>query len=168
MIRKSLLLLSVTILLATAMSILYATFEKLDARRLTQQKLKSLPQFALFDLDSARFYLNSDRKTILIYFNSECGNCQYELEEIIKNKKSFKDSDIVLISSEWISTIKSFAEKNCSSDLINIRFTKINGEQVDETFGSSLVPQIFIYGYDGALIKQFQGETKIDAILPYL
>jgi thiol-disulfide isomerase/thioredoxin len=168
MIRKSFLLLIVTSLLASAIFMIYVTMEKLNHKSLIQQNLKSLPKLTLFDLDSARFYLVPDRKTILIYFNSECGNCQYELEEIIKNKNSFADSNIVLISSELISTIKSFAEKSCTSGLNNMRFTKINGVQAYEVFGHLVVPQIFIYGHDGLLIKRFQGETKIDAILPYL
>lgn len=168
MIRKSLLLLLITSLLATAIFMAYATIEKINHKRLTGQNLNSLPDLSLFDLDSARFYLSSDRKKILIYFNSECGNCQHEIEEVIKNKESFEGSDVVLMSSESIRAIKSFAEKNCSSNLINIEFTKISGEHAYEAFGNSRVPQIFIYESSGALVKQFQGETKIDAILPYL
>jgi thiol-disulfide isomerase/thioredoxin len=168
MIRKSLLLLLVTSLLATAMFMAYATIDKINHKKLTGQNLKSLPNLLLFDLDSARFYLSSDRKKILIYFNSECGNCQHEIEEIIKNKKSFEGLDIVFMSSESISAIRSFAEKKYSSNLIDIKFTKISGEHAYQAFGDSRVPQIFIYASDDALIKQFQGETKIDSILPYL
>ncbi len=54
------------------------------------------------------------------------------------------------------------------SDLGNIRFTKINQDEAYETFGSLAVPQIFIYGADGILIKEFKGETKIDVVLQYL
>jgi hypothetical protein len=146
----------------------YATIEKINHKKLAGQNLKSLPNLLLVDLDSTRFYLRSDRKKILVYFNSTCDNCQHEIEEIIKNKKSFEESDIVFMSSESISAIKSFVEKNYSSNLINIKFTKISVEHAYQAFGDSRVPQIFIYASDGALIKQFLGETKVDAILLYL
>lgn len=168
MIRKSLLLLLVTSLLATAMFVAYATIEKINHKKLIGQNLKSLPNLLLFDLDSTQFYLRSDLKKILIYFNSECGSCQHEIEEIIKNIKSFEGLDIVFMSSESISAIKSFAEKNNSSNSVDIKFAKINIEHAYQAFGDSRVPQLFIYASDDALIKQFQGETKIDSILPYL
>ena len=53
-------------------------------------------------------------------------------------------------------------------DLANIHFAKINQADAYNTFGSLAVPQIFIYGADGVLIKEFKGETKMEAVLQYL
>ncbi len=158
----------VSVLLCGTSFMIYLIIERVNHKRLTRQELQNLDNFPLFDFDSARFYLSPNRKTIVVYFDSGCDHCQYELNQIFINKNSFKDSDIILMSSELISTIKHYAERNCPRDLGNIRFTKINQDEAYETFGSLAVPQIFIYGADGILIKEFKGETKIDVVLQYL
>ena len=158
----------VSALLCCTSFMVYLIIERVNHKRLTRHGLQNLDNFPLFDFDSARFHLTSNRKTMVVYFDSECDHCQYELNQIFINKNSFKDSDIILMSSELISTIKRYAEKSCPGDLHNIRFTKINPDEAYETFGSLVVPQIFIYGTDGMLIKEFKGETEIDVVLQYL
>lgn len=155
-------------LLCATSFMIYLIIERVNHKRITRQELQNLDRFPLFDFDSVRFYLSSNRKTIVVYFDSECDHCQYELNQIFLNRRSFKNSDIILTSSELISTIKHYAEGNCPQDSDNIRFTKINQDEAYETFGSLAVPQIFIYGADGILIKEFKGETKIDVVLQYL
>ena len=168
MTKKSLLLLFVMALLVSVSFMVYLLIERINHKRLARQNVASISDFPLLDFDSIRFDIGSDRKTILVYFDSECSHCQQEFHQIITNKNSFKDSDIIIASSELISTIRGYAEKNCPPDLANIRFAKINTAQAYDTFGSLAVPQIFIYGPDGKLIKEFKGETPIKAILYYL
>jgi len=168
MIKNSLLLLLVSALLCGTSFMIYLIIERISHKRSTRQGLQNLDNFPLFDFDSARLNLSSNRKTIVVYFDSGCDHCQYELDQIFINRNSFKDTDIILMSSELISTIKRFAERNYPRDLANIRFTKINQDEAYETFGSLAVPQIFIYGTDGILIREFKGETKLDLVLKYL
>jgi thiol-disulfide isomerase/thioredoxin len=168
MVKKTLLLPLITLSLAATLFILYATVEKVNHKTYATENLKSLPSLALFDVDGDTLLLGGNRKTILIFFNSECDNCQHEVEQIVENKILFKDSHIVLMSSESMAAIKAFAEKNGSPEIVNMHFTKISDVQANEIFGNFAVPQIFIYGSDGHLLKHFTGETKIDAILYYL
>lgn len=165
--RKLLLLCAISLLIGT-ISIIYAVIEKMHRKKLAYQNLEALTNLPLFDLDSTRIYLIPDRRTILIYYDSECDYCQNEIKEISTNMDFFKNLDVVFMSSELISAIKFFKEKSRQLHSDNIRFTKINREEADKTFGSLVVPQIFIYGTDGNLIKKFGGETKIGALLQYL
>ena len=158
----------VIILLSGTAFMIYLIIERIAHRRLTRQNLEILDNFPIFNFDSTRIHLSSNRKSILVYFDSGCDHCLYELNQIFVNKNSFRDSDIVLMSSELISTIKIYAETNCPVDLANIHFAKINQSDAYNTFGSLAVPQIFIYGADGVLIKEFRGETKMEAVLQYL
>ena len=162
-------LLSMVILLLSGTAfMIYLIIERVTHRRLTRQNLEILDNFPIFNFDSTRIHLSSNRKSILVYFDSGCEHCQYELNQIFINKNSFRDSDVVLMSSELISTIKIYAETNYPVDLANIRFAKINQTDAYNTFGSLAVPQIFIYGTDGVLIKEFRGETKMEVVLQYL
>jgi hypothetical protein len=72
------------------------------------------------------------------------------------------------MSSESIKVIKRTSVDFGLEGIPNIHFVKINPEHVFETFGSLSLPHIFIYGNDRKLIKEFKGETKMDAILKYL
>ena len=168
MIKKSLLIPLVGSLLGGISVMIYAINVKISQKRLTRQHRETLASFPLFDLDSSRIYLHPKRATILLYFDSGCDHCQYEISEIISNRKAFENTEVVFMSSELISTIKSYAAGNCPPDLTNMRFTKINENQAYKTFGSLAVPQIFIYGADGALLKEFKGETKVEALIQYL
>jgi thioredoxin-related protein len=155
-------------LISGAAFMMYLIMERINHRRLARQNLENVDNFPIFNFDSTRLYLRSNRRSILVYFDSGCDHCQYELNQIFVNKNSFKDLDIVLMSSELISTIKLYAERNCPIDLANIHFAKISQADAYNTFGSLAVPQIFIYGADGVLIKEFKGETKMEAVLQYL
>jgi glutaredoxin len=166
--KKFLLLFIVSALLTGLSFMTYVIIERVNHKRLTRGHLESLDNFLIYDFDSTRFHLSSYRKRILIYFDSECDHCQYQLSQIFSHRKSFDDSDIVLLSSELISTIKLYAERNYPLDAGNVYFAKINQLDAYNTFGSLAVPQIFIYGTDGILVKDFKGETKVDAVLQYL
>lgn len=166
--KRKLLLLCVFSLLIGTITIIYAVIEKMHHKKLANQNLETLTNYPLFDLDSTRIYFTPDRRTILIYYDSECDHCQNEIKEISTNMDFFKDMDIVFMSSELISAIKSFKEKSRQLASDNIRFTKINKAEADKTFGSLVVPQIFIYGTEGNLVRKFGGETKIGTLLQYL
>ena len=119
-------------------------------------------------MDSTVFQLSSIPTTLLIYFNTECEHCQYEADEIKRSIKYFKEKKIVFISSENIKSIDEFSLTRGFNIYPFIYFVKIAPEDVYNTFGSIHAPHIFIYGKDRKLIKEFEGETKIEAILQYL
>lgn len=105
---------------------------------------------------------------VLVYFNSECGSCRYQVLSIWRNLDQFKAIQIFLISSEPTTVLLDFFKTIGVTEKINFNFGKINPEDVFETFGSVSTPNIFIYSKDRKLIKEFKGETKIEAILKYL
>lgn len=102
---------------------------------------------------------------LIIYFNSECSYCEYEAKEIKANHHLFKGKDIYMISHEPLAGIQQFAQKFELDDLDNIHFLQTSEEEILKTFGSLTIPQIFIYNADKQLIKEFKGETKVEAIV---
>lgn len=155
-------------LISCAAFLIYQIIERLNDKKMSVRNLEARGRLTLFDLDSTRFFPQSNRKSVIVYFDSECDHCQYELDQIISNTEKFIKADVVLTSSESIRAIKQFVETNYPVAPDNIRFLKTNPDEASKTFGSLAVPQIFIYGADGVLMKKFNGETKIDAILQYL
>ena len=168
MLKRSLLTAGASSILVLLLFLGYSIVEKLAVKKMVAIKIQTLPTARLFTLDSITFQFPLHSSIVLIHFNTSCEHCQYELREIKKNISSFAKGQVILMSSENISDIRMASEEHGLAGLPNIHFTKINADDVFGTFGSVSIPHIFIYGKDRKLIKEFKGETKIEAILQYL
>ena len=168
MLKKSLLTIGFVSLFAFMLFLAFGIIGKVVTKKELLNRIQTLPKAQLVDLDSLAYTLPSFSSTCLIHFNSGCEHCQYELREIKKNLAAFSNTQVVLMSSENIAVIKKASIDFGLDSLPNIHFTKINAEHVFDTFGSISIPHIFIYGKDRKLIKEFKGETKMEAILKYL
>lgn len=168
MLKKSLVTAGLTTLFALVLFMVYTIVEKVTAKKTIQNKIQTLSVARLFTMDSTQFQMTSARPILLVFFNSECEHCQYELSELKKNLPYFKAITILLMSSENIATIKEAAQEFELAASPNAEFVKINRDDVFKNFGSLSVPHLFLYGTDRILIKEFKGETKIEAILQYL
>ncbi|MCA4893610.1 MAG: redoxin domain-containing protein [Cytophagales bacterium] len=157
---------SFVLLVAWMANITVAKLRALDRVKEKTASLKSLP---IVTMDSSKYELtNNSIPTIIILFNTTCEHCQYEATEIKKSIDFFSQVRVLMISSETIEVIKAFGDQYGLTNKPSITFAKISPDDVFETFGSVSIPHIFIYGKDRKLIKEFKGETKIDAILQYL
>jgi thiol-disulfide isomerase/thioredoxin len=122
-------------------------------------------------LDSLAFSnanLQANKPTLILYFNSECDHCQYEAEAISQNVNKFENVNLLWVSYESLSIIRQFANTYKLASYPNIHFTKINHKAILSTFGSVSIPHIFIYDKDDKLLKEYKGETKVEALLKYL
>jgi thioredoxin-related protein len=168
MLKKSLVTAGFTTLFALVLFMVYSIVEKVYAKKSVQNKIQNLSVAQLFKMDSTQFQMTSGRPILLVFFNSQCEHCQYELTELKKNLSSFEAVSVLLMSSENIATIKEAAQKFELAASPNAEFVKINRDDVFDNYGSLSVPHLFLYGADRKLIKEFKGETKIEAILQYL
>ncbi|MFM9840540.1 MAG: peroxiredoxin family protein [Cyclobacteriaceae bacterium] len=145
------------------------TVAKLRAVDRAKGKIASLKSLPIVSMDSSIYELPKQAKpVIIILFNTSCEHCQYEATEIKKSISSFQKASILMVSSEPIKIIKAFSVQYGLDNEPSVTFAKINRDDVFETFGSVSIPHIFIYGKDHRLIKEFKGETKIEAILKYI
>jgi thioredoxin-related protein len=166
MVKKALITSGITIVFALALFMVYSIIEKQSDKKEIQTKIQTSPvNVNLFKLDSARFIFPTAKPAILILFNSTCEHCQYELNQIKENITDFNEVELVFLSSEPIVIIREVAAAFVSVG--NVNFIKINPEDVYENFGTIRFPTILIYNAAGKLVKEFKGETKIEAILQY-
>jgi len=144
--------------------------EKVTQKKEISERLKFLPKLNVYHLDSTHYNQDAlpNKPIVIIYFNSECNYCQREIKSIEEDITSFGQSNVLLISSESIKTISLFQNQY---DFINhpqVRFLKINEDMIYPTFGAVSVPHLFIYGKNGQLLKEYKGETKIEAIVKHI
>ena len=84
---------------------------------------------------------------------------------IPENIDRLDEAMIVFISAEEIDVIRSFGETFGLFKHANILCGQVDYPELTAVFKSVSYPNIFIYGKDGRLVKEFRGETKIEAIL---
>lgn len=167
MLKKALITSAITIIFVFVLFMVYSIIEKQTAKREIQIKIQSVPfDVNLFTLDSTSFSFPIAKPVVLVLFNSSCEHCQYELGQIKESIANFNEVDLVFLSSESIATIKQVAE--AFDSVSNVNFVKINPEDFYKNFGTVRFPTILIYNTAGKLLKEFKGETKIEAILQYV
>lgn len=108
---------------------------------------------------------DSDKCLLLIYFNTQCDFCQFELKELEKSVSKFENTEIVLISAEPLDTLRKFGQKYQFHLYPNAGFYHCCYDTLQKHFGKLISPTTFIYGTDGKLIRQFNGTTRIDEML---
>ena len=100
--------------------------------------------------------------TMIVYFNSECEHCQYEIQEIQNNLEKFQDITLAFVSHEPPEQAHAFLTQHQLQDY----YLSSNRDQVLSAFTGG-VPQLLIYK-DNELVRHFKGEVKIEAVLAVL
>jgi peroxiredoxin len=141
--------------------------DKLAHQKIKAEQIKRLPDLLVFDLDSSckkiTEFVKVKQKTVLIFFNSTCEHCQYEASEIQKHLNQFEQVNLLMISSENLSTIHNFAKIYSLQPTAKI--LKSSASEIFNHFGSIGFPSIFVYDTHGNLEKQFKGEVKMDLLI---
>ena len=81
----------------------YQVYAKMQYKQEVEAALKTMPDFSFETLKGETFTqnnLDTDRPTVLIYFNSGCDYCQHEAQSIEQHIESFKEVQLVFVSYE--------------------------------------------------------------------
>lgn len=131
---------------------------------------EEIPYFTFYTLNSERFTKDSfdaKRTKLILYFNSECDHCAKQAKWLREEIQLFSDLEFTFISFEEMGAIKSFRDKHDFTQP-NITFLQDARLTFAKKFGVGEFPSILLYTKKGKLIHKFEGETKVEKILPYL
>lgn len=162
-------LLAITVA-GTIAILLYIIQEKISVKQQAVETLQTLPPLSLYNTDSIRVDLSSlgRQPTVIVYYNSECDYCKNEVASFEENIAQLECTNIIFVSMEEIKAIGEFKNEFNFTRYPNVHFLKIDPDDVYKNFGTISVPHLYIYSKSGKLLKEFNGETKIDAIIKYL
>ena len=136
-------------------------------REKEQQQLfvASLPSFSnLKKLDN--FKLNTP--SVFIAFHPECEHCQYEAKSLNERHNDLKKAQIIMFTSAKDSLVQVFAHSFGLDTIDNIKVISDEKNEMRTAFGVKAIPTIFIYDAKRKLVKQYNGETKVDAVIKAL
>lgn len=107
-------------------------------------------------------------KIVLIFFQPDCDHCQREAIEIERNLGAFKNASLYFITSEAKEKAIRFAHDYKLNGVNAVYFGIATTESVLKNFGPIATPSIYIYSEDRKLVKAFNGEVEISAVLKYI
>ncbi|MEM6737498.1 MAG: hypothetical protein AAF620_15665 [Bacteroidota bacterium] len=137
----------------------YTSVKKLDKKQTIQERQSDL--FEMFH-QLGQVDLPVKPTAILIFFNSECEHCQWEMQEISKSIDLFSQHQLLLASFEPEQEAISFLNQYGLSNY----YVKSSPEMVMASYTGG-VPQTLIY-QNGKLTNHFKGEVKVGAVLEVL
>lgn len=145
----------------------YKTVNRLHTKHVIEKSIQTLPHFQITQLDSTHvpFVHTEGKPVVIMYFNSECEHCQYETQALKKHIAQFAHAQILMLSNEPLAKLKTFAQSYGLTGIANLQIAQIPANKSFDTFGFTSVPSLFIYNKNQQLIKQFKGETKIEAVI---
>jgi peroxiredoxin len=162
--KKKGLLVVMGLLFCGALFFLYQTFQIINKKRERMEHITQLPKVSFLTIDERTIYLdNTQNFTVLLHFNSQCDVCIEELKQIIEAIDEFKQTEIIMASSESLDSIRNLYNNLDLKKYSNISMVKANNS-LYESFGTLSIPHIFIYR-QGKLISEFRGKTDINLVL---
>lgn len=165
--KKRLLIATIILVVFAFLYLLYSSFSKIEEKRQFSSQIKSLPKPSSFQWIGNKPFLNN-HETIILFFHPDCEHCHYEAKSIASQLSQFEKVNIWWISSAEKKAIQSFSREYQLNKVSNHYFAYLPIQSTSKTFGSITVPHIFIYNEDQILLKEFKGETKIEALKKYL
>jgi len=168
--KKVIISIIITSVLGLLIFLVSKTVIKLKHKERIVAQIKTLPHLSVKAIGSKKVeeWSKLGKVTIIIFFNSGCEHCQYEAKSIKQEILAFAGTNILFISDETVEKILAFSKANKLHNNNRVWWLKMNSNDVYNTFGAIGVPHIWIYDEDGKLVKEFKGETRVEAILEWL
>lgn len=139
---------------------------------MAKEAVKQLPDFKFYKVKSGIGFTNVDipanRNTVFILFDPSCGHCQTETGLLAKNYEKLKDVNLYFISMNDPSLMASFLE-TFGKDLVDKPNVEVlydrNQEFIQKFHVPAQFPANYIYGADGTLKNNWDGEKGIDFVI---
>jgi thiol-disulfide isomerase/thioredoxin len=129
---------------------------------------KNIPDFNLILTDSSGFSQNNIPKakfTIIIYFSPDCGHCQHEATEVVKNIDSLGHVFMIWAGSRSIPELKAFGEKYGFNACRNI----VSGQDIHYSIPSfyqvKYTPFVAVYDNKKQFIRAYEMGVEIPELL---
>ena len=129
-----------------------------------------MPDFAIKNSMGTLFSkqnLRQSTPSVFIAFHPECEHCQYEAKSINEKQTALQNIQFVLFTSASDSVIRSFSKTYGLDTLKNVTVLSDSTGELRRLFDVKKIPTILIYNAQNQLVKRFNGEAKIEAIIKY-
>jgi hypothetical protein len=156
----------ITLIFLSCMSIvLYFILHEYDKKIMLLKNITIMPQVELYKLDSNIFnydILDKNFPTFIMYFNSYCNHCHYQLLDVFNHYSYLDYVNILMISSESLERLSSIKNQYSFKDFPKIHLLHIDPILAINILGVKRSPSLYLYDKNKILIKKIEGEIKMD------
>lgn len=136
-------------------------------------KLKpGIPSFKLLSLDSTTVHtkekLAKDKPVMILLFSPDCDHCKHLTEEIVKNKKKFKDVQIIMSSFKSLALIKPFYNATNAATIPNLVMGKDFSWYFSSYYKFNKYPFAALYNKKHELITTYEYTIDINQLAEIL
>ncbi|PRD47541.1 peroxiredoxin family protein [Sphingobacterium haloxyli] len=139
---------------------------------MAKEAAKQLPDFKFYKVKSGIAFTNKDipanRNTIFILFDPSCGHCQQETGLLAKNYEKLKNVNLYFISMNdpalMASFLETFGKELVNKPNVEMLYDK-NQEFIQKFHVPAQFPANYVYGANGALKNNWDGEKAIDFVI---
>jgi len=129
---------------------------------------KNIPAFNLLLADGKNFTQNNiptSKYTLIIYFSPDCGHCQHEATEMVKNIDSLKHVFFVWAGSRGIPELKEFSEKYGFNALPNVVCGQDQQYSIPSYYQVKYTPFVAVYDNRKQFVKAYEMGVEIPELL---
>jgi thioredoxin-related protein len=160
--KRIFIILSCTMITVALLSVSMQIVQKNEAKA----KQKALT--ATMPVSNSLKGLKENTPSVFIAFHPECEHCQYEAKSINERRTNLARVNIVMFTVANDSLTKVFSKQYGLDSLKNVHVIADTTREMERLFDVKTIPTIFIYNAQNLLVKRYNGETKIEAILKIL
>jgi len=156
-------------------AMLFGAFQKISAQDNTPVRPdapyltnKNIPAFSLLLADGKNFTqsnIPTSKYTIIIYFSPDCGHCQHEATEMVKNIDSLKHTYIVWAGSRSIPELKAFSEKYGLIGCPNMVCGQDQQYSIPSYYQVKYTPFVAVYDNRKQFVKAYEMGVEIPELL---
>lgn len=126
-------------------------------------EIKALTIFG--DRFDAAEYLDSTKRTVILFFHPECVFCQKELEEVIARHMECRNTQWIFITLAPLEIVEEFLMEYPLESIPDAYLLREDWPDMYERFGVKGPPALFIYDENGKLMKRHKRAVPIKTIV---
>jgi thiol-disulfide isomerase/thioredoxin len=134
-------------------------------------KNPSLPAFKLILIDSSLFtekLIPKAEYTCIVYFSPDCGHCQYEADQMIRNMDSLKQVQFIWVSYRDFNDIKAFGRKYQFDLYPNIIIGRDPEYTIPAFFQVKFTPFVALYDKNKLFLKAWESGVEMPELLQFI
>lgn len=139
--------------------------------RPTYVKSPALPAFKLILTDSTLFtekLIPKSEFTCIVYFSPDCGHCQHEADQMIRNMDSLKQVQFIWVSYREFNDIKAFGRKYQFDLYPNIIIGRDPEYTIPAFFQVKFTPFVALYDKNKAFLKAWESGVEMPELLQFI
>ncbi len=130
--------------------------------------LDPMPSVKMVLADSSLYstdQIPEGRYTVIMYFRTDCGHCQRETSDILKNEDALQNINIILLTLKSYKDLRSYCNHFKLGNYANIKAATDTKLQFYNYYKPKAVPYLVVYNQHNRLYRIYEGPVPVDSLV---